>query len=412
MKITAMKKLYPVFFITLFDQISITVGFPVLTFLCFDRHSTLFAASASHATRSIWYGILSSSPYIVAIAAAPLLSFFSDHFGRKRLLMVGALGALFYSVITAVSILYGMLMLLFVGSLVCGFCARTEPVALAVVSDLSEAAEKKVNMGYLQVSISIGAFLGPIIGGYFAKRFLFSTLNFSFPYMIGAAVGLLTVMLTAFYFKETFKPSVLKKPRFFQSLNSLLKPGVLKISVILAITQMSWRLYYQFVPPILKITQHYSPTMIGLFIALIAFWLIVASAFGIKLLDRFLAAKKILSCACYAMFLGLLILILGTHLVGIKRDFLIWLSAIPMAMGDVVAYCMIVTFYSEMVSADNQGKIMGLNFIVVSVIWSIAGLLGGGLAAININFPIYFALFVMLPLLMFFCRDSSRAVRC
>lgn len=393
-------RFYPIFLTMLFDQISVSIGFPVLTFLCFDKHSTLFAVTASHAIRSLWYGLINSAPHFIAIAAAPVLSYFSDHFGRKRMLMITALGTLLFSLFTVISILSGLILLLLIGSLVNGFCARTEPIALAIVSDLSDAPKKKINMGYLQVVISVGAFIGPIIGGYFAKRYFFSTLNFSLPFLISALFGIIAVLLTRFYFKETYSGNITKTETLYQSLKVLVNSNVLKFSVILALTQMSWRLYYQFVPPMLKLGLHYSPTMIGFYVALIAFWLIIASAFGIKFLDKFLSGRQILTYACYAMFFGLLMIILGIHLSGFAGELITWLSAIPMAMGDVIVYCMIVTFYSEAVSGDHQGKIMGLNFIVVSTVWFLTSLLGGGLMAINVHLPLYVAALILLFLLI------------
>ena len=74
---------------------------------------------------------------------------------------------------------------------------------------------------------------------------------------------------------------------------------------------------------------------------------------------------------------------------------LLWISAIPMAMGDVVVYSVIVTLYSNAVGAKKQGAIMGFCFIIVSLVWSATALVGGLIGALHIALPMYFALVVI-----------------
>jgi MFS superfamily sulfate permease-like transporter len=57
-------------------------------------------------------------------------------------------------------------------------------------------------------------------------------------------------------------------------------------------------------------------------------------------------------------------------------------------MADVIIFCAITTLYSHAVSPHDQGKVMGLCFIIVSAVWVLTGLLNGLLAGININLPI------------------------
>ena len=62
-------------------------------------------------------------------------------------------------------------------------------------------------------------------------------------------------------------------------------------------------------------------------------------------------------------------------------QYLLWISAAPIAIGDVVAYIAITTLYSNAVDKDNQGKVMGLCFIIISLTWALTALLGGVLAS-------------------------------
>jgi DHA1 family tetracycline resistance protein-like MFS transporter len=74
-----------------------------------------------------------------------------------------------------------------------------------------------------------------------------------------------------------------------------------------------------------------------------------------------------------------------------QSDVVIWISAIPIAVGDVVAYSCLIALYSNAVLPEAQGKVMGMCFIVVAVIWALTGVAGGVLMGIAKLFPLMLA---------------------
>jgi DHA1 family tetracycline resistance protein-like MFS transporter len=249
------QSIFPLLWVMLFDHTSLNMTFPILTLLFFDTQSSLFSPDTSHAVRSMWYGLCVAVPHVVNIVLTPILSALSDEFGRRKLLLVGTLGAFLFAMTAALGILWGSLTLLFLGRFIQGAFSRTQPIAQAVIGDISPREHKVRDMGYLQLSISIGAFLGPIIGGYFAHQFLFAQLNFSLPYFMAAFFAGISVLLTLGMFKETLS---VKKQTSWRVFNwqvfkkVMLNPQVLFISAILFLSQISWSMYYQLIPPILK----------------------------------------------------------------------------------------------------------------------------------------------------------------
>ena len=399
-------KLWSIFIITLFNEITITIGFPILTFLCFDPNSTLFPTNASDSSRSFWFGLLSSLPHMVAIVTYPILGYASDHWGRKPILILGAASALLLSILTTFGIFYGTISLLLIGSIIAGLCSRTMPITLAVVGDMSEDRYKIVNMGYAQFFISVGAFIGPLLGGYFAKRFFFENLNFSMPYLIGVFMALFTLILVIKSFKESYSTTIAnntKNDKFVWK--RLFNSNVIKISLILILTQISWRIYYLFAPPILQKSFHYSTTSVGLFLGLVAVWLAIASIF-IKFFSN-LSMIKIVKYFCWAELFGLLLFIIGSLFpLGKFSEFLIWGSAIPVAMSDVIIFCALTTLYSQSVSEHDQGKVMGLCFLITSAVWSLVGFMGGIIMPININLPILSTpLWLIIVLILLFSKS-------
>ena len=107
-------------------------------------------------------------------------------------------------------------------------------------------------------------------------------------------------------------------------------------------------------------------------------WLALATSIGLKILDKLFTIKHILYGAYLAELFGLLLANLANHLpANTFSQFITWFAAAPIAMGDVIIYSLITTFYSNAVSEHDQGKVMGVNYIIVTIVWASTGILGG-----------------------------------
>jgi DHA1 family tetracycline resistance protein-like MFS transporter len=392
---TRPQSIFPLLWVMLFDHTSLNITFPVLTLLFFDVQSSLFAPDTSHAVRSMWYGLCVAVPHIINIVMSPILSALSDEFGRKKILLLGTLGALLFALTSAFGIVCGMLSLLFLGRIIQGALSRTNPIAQAVIGDISSREKKVRNMGYLQSSISIGAFIGPVIGGYLASPVDFAQLNFSLPYFVAAIFAGISCVLTLVIFDETLlvKRSGAAWNYFnYQTIKKVItNPHVLRISVILLLSQISWSIYYQFIPPILKTALGFDAKALGIFVGMIAFWLALATTFGIRLLDKRFSLRQILFISLYMVLFGLLLSMFFCFWhISQKSFLLIWLAAVPTAIGDVIAYSCLITFYSNVVAKEEQGKVMGVCFIIIGLIWSLSAMFGG----------LLMSLYELLPLLV------------
>lgn len=408
-----LQSISPLLWVMLFDHTCLNMTFPVLTLLFFDTQSSLFAGDTSHAVRSMWYGVCVSLPHIGNIVMAPILSGLSDEFGRKKILLIGIAGALLFSLIAGLGVILGALSLVVIGLLVRGIFSRTNPIAQAVIGDMSPRDLKVRHMGYLQSAISLGAFVGPLLGGYLANRYLFSTFNFSLPFFVAAIFALVSFLLTLFVFKETLtiKKHAARWSEFnFRTIKKVFsQPDVLRISLILLLTQVSWSLYYQYIPPTLKTILHFDAHELGLFVGMVALWLMVATTFCIKWLERFYQFKQILFISLYLVLIGtvLTVVFCGLQLQG-KWSLLVWVAAVPTAIGDVIAYSCITALYSNVVEKEEQGKVMGFCFIVIAFIWAVTGLVGGMMMSAHALLPLMVAPFgVVLAIRMLHRFDGS-----
>lgn len=378
------------FGINFLDLTCITITYPLITLIFFDAHSRLFSSTMSFAERSMWYGLCVSLPNIINIFVAPLLSALSDEFGRRKILLLEILRALSFTLSVGLGIYTGKLALVLLGFAMKGAYARPSPTPLAIIGDIAPKGKKILYMGYLQFATSLGACIGPIIGGYVATRFLFTQLNFSLPFFISAGIALLNASLAFFFIHDT-----LKKRRFsganqfsFAAIKQIiLHPKVRQISLILFLIQISWSTYYQFMPPILKAVYHFDSHQLGWFIGMIALWLAVATGLVIKIIHSLLTVRQLLLLSIYLVLIGLFITLLGFG----SDDALLWLGAVPTAMGDVIAYSCLITLYSDVVEGEKQGKVMGLSFLIVGCAWTLTGFFGGILMSISPLLPLIIA---------------------
>jgi DHA1 family tetracycline resistance protein-like MFS transporter len=401
------KKLFPLFLVILFDQTSLSIMFPVLTFIFFDKSSALFSPDTTHATRSLLYGVCISLANLSSIIVAPLLSLLSDNYGRKKILLISTLGAFTFALFSTLGVLYGILWLVLAGKFISGLCSSTDPVAQAIVGDLVEKDNKVLHMGHLQFIISVGAFIGPVIGGYFAKAWLFSSLNFSVPFLIAAAFAVIATLITSIFFKETFRPKEQHPLQLKQTFSLLRNPIILQISITLLLMQISWSTYYQFIPPLLKTSFYFNSTQTGLFVGLIAFWLAIASTIILGLVKNRYTHHQLIKYSTHLMFIGfctIFISVIFSH--NHFSAMLLWLSGALIPIGDVIGYCAITTLYSNAVSAEDQGKAMGLCFVIVAITWTGTALGGGALAALHISLPLLCAPCGIISLLILNQRKS------
>ena len=387
------KTVRSLFGIIILDQIYLTIATPILTLIFFDTQSRLFTEDTSFATRSMWYGLCVALPNMINLFFAPCLSALSDEFGRRKIMLLEIFSAFLFTLFVGLGIYLGTLGFVFLGIIIKGAFARINPTALAMIGDTVPKDKKIHFMTYLQCAISIGAFAGPILSGYVANRFFFAELNFSLPFFIGSFLALTNLILTFLLIGETLKKSTHQSFAHFNwpAIKRIIThKDVLRISLILLLIQISWSTYYQFTPPLLKIWYGFNPHELGWFTGMIAFWLAIATSIGFYILRRLLTSHQLLLLSVYLVILGLLMTVSACLLLP-SQSIWVWIGAIPIASGDVLAYSSLTALYSNAVSHEEQGKVIGIGFIIVGSAWAATGFLGGMLMGLSPLLPLIIA---------------------
>jgi MFS family permease len=396
------RNIFALFVTMIFGNASERIIFPLFALVFFDLHSHLLTNDVSLATRSYWYGLCMAIPSVASFIAAPLLSCLSDRFGRKKLLLFSLSGTMVAGIITSVAILASSIYLFIFGVFIQGLFCRTNPLAQATIGDISTGKDKLLTMGYLQSMIAFGAFLGPIMGGYCATLY-FDQLNFSAPFFLSAILSAVGILVCYFFFKETLvTPHKTVSLRLIFGSVALFK-DTLNLAAILACGQITWSFYYQYVPAALKLMGQFSAGSIGLFVGLMALWVALGSSLGLHFLRNRFTLFSCLKIGLSLQCLGSVLVVIAFY---VHWSWLIWVSSMPAAAGDVIVFGVLSTAYSNRYQ-HQQGQAMGACYLNAALMWTITGLLGGYLIALFDTLPLIIAPFGVVLALMLIRKPSA-----
>jgi DHA1 family multidrug resistance protein-like MFS transporter len=132
---------------------------------------------------------------ITQLIFSPLWGGLSDQYGRKPLLVLGALGNAIALIMFGVA---SQLWMLFLARFLTGlFAAATLPTSMAYISDSTSEEERGRGMGIIGAAMGTGMVLGPGIGGWLGNTSL------SLPFFVAAGLSLLAAVLILLILPES-----------------------------------------------------------------------------------------------------------------------------------------------------------------------------------------------------------------
>ncbi len=141
-----------------------------------------------------WIGLVMA---IATFLASPVLGNLSDHFGRRRVLLL-ALGGLAvdYALLTIVETLPW----LFVARALSGIFGGSYAAAQAAIADITKPEERARNFGFVGAAFGIGFVAGPAIGGFLGE------ISPRAPFVAAAVLAAANMLYGYFIFPETLPP--------------------------------------------------------------------------------------------------------------------------------------------------------------------------------------------------------------
>lgn len=328
-------------------------------------------------------GYLVAAFAVAQLIVSPLSGKWVDTFGRKRMIVIGLL------IFSFSEFLFGIgktVEILFISRILGGVSAAfIMPAVTAFIADITTLESRPKALGYMSAAINTGFIIGPGVGGLLAE------VGPRIPFFAAAGLALFTAVLSTITLREP------ERNHAEQAEKTAQKPGFGRI----------------FVP-----------------MYFIAFIIIFITAFGLSsfesLFSLFVDHKFAFTPKDIA------IIITGGAIVGtiaqvalfgkmaskwgeirLIRYCLIFSAVLVMAMTVVQSYAMIllvtiiifigfdllrpaVTSYLSKIAGNEQGFVGGMNSMFTSIGNVFGPIVGGILFDINLNYPYYFAAFVLL----------------
>lgn len=373
--------LTPLLLVIIIDTMGFGLIIPILSPLFMEHTGAILPSTTSLAMRDFLYGLSMASFTATMLLGAPFLGDLSDHWGRKKILIVSLIGTAIALLISAYGILIHNVVLLILGRALAGFAAGSQPIAQAAIADVSSHDNKAKNMAMLGFVSCAGFVIGPIIGGYFANPAYF---NYATPFFIAATLAFANAVAVNFTFRETFHPKHQKKLELLKGLvlfiDAFKNREIRGVIGAMLFYQIGFAIYLTFISIFVVQSFHFSTTKVGHFMAY--FGLIMALTYILIMpnIVRIASLKNIVRGGLVVTVITLLCLLWPIQWV-------VWITMIPLAASNGITYTATLTLLSNQMSSEKQGWIMGVIAATTATAWGVGSLLAGALGSGNILLP-------------------------
>lgn len=385
-----LRVLFPLFLVIFIDTMGAGLLFPILEPLVVDPVSSILPDATGFTARQTWFGIVMSAYMLMMFISAPIVGDWSDHVGRKKALLFCLIMTCIGYLLSAQGVANHMIIILLIGRAVDGLSASSEAISQATILDISSREEKSINLGLIILAASTGFTMGPLCGGLLSDPEVVTWFNWTTPLYFAACLAVFNSLLLLVTFKDP-KPKANKVFKInFKRCVELLTDAfkikeIRKLSVIFFFHELGWAIYIQFIPVFLFKKFGFTSHDIAMFMVILALGYAFGSSILNRIVNRFLSAKTII-------ILGLALVALGYYITYSYNDILLIKSAvILLTAGGAISYAAILTMYSNQVSEDRQGWIMGVTGSVTAFAFCLTGLSGNVLGIYNINLPLVVA---------------------
>ncbi|MDM1044823.1 MFS transporter [Myroides sp. 1354] len=343
-----LNKLWIVILIVALNSIGFSIVIPLLPFLLEDylpSNQIVFGM-----------GLLFSIYAICSFITAPILGALSDKYGRKPILIISLLGSVLGYVFLGIG---GALWVLFLGRIIDGLTAGNISVLFAYIADNSKQEERSKWYGYIGAAMGIGKIGGPTLGA------LLSTISLALPFYLTAFLLFISTLAVYFFLPESLAVKLKDKKIELNNLNPFklllntfsIKPlkhllliGVL-FYIVLTVFQFNMTLF-------LKDIYSLNTLHIGILLTIVGIVEIVSRGFLLPFLLKIYSQRTVTTIGLLTLIVGFSCIVSSIYINSLA---LISLALIFIILGEGLFEPTYLSKLSEQTSADDQGKIQGIN---------------------------------------------------
>ncbi len=352
----------PLFFVlatVAIDAIGIGIIIPVMPDLILEVGGGTLGSAA------VWGGVLASVFAVMQLLFGPTIGNLSDRYGRRPVLLISLF---FMGIDYLVMGVAHTIWLLFVGRVIGGLTASTQPTVAAYIADISEPDEKAQNFGLIGAAFGIGFVLGPLFGAAFAE---FGTRA---PFYAAAAFSLGNMVFGWFVLPETVTDEI-RRPFNWRRANPLgglihvgRLPGLKLLLAIMFFFQVAFTVY----PAIWSFYTlerfGWEPWMIGVTLAVYGVAIAFVQGWLIRVVLRYMSERQ-------AVLFGLGFEMVGFLGYGFITETWQVFVLIPLGSLGAIALPALQGIMSRTALDNQQGELQGVLTGVVSLAMIISPLI-------------------------------------
>lgn len=205
MSYRAQKQLWVLTLLGLIGSIGISLPYPIFApMLLHPAHNAIVPAMWPVSSHAIILGVLLAIYPLGIFLGSPVLGGLSDHYGRRKLIIMSLFGATLGYVLTALALHYNNLYLLLFTRFLTGFAESNVAILRSAVADMPDI-NKHHGFGLIGVGLTMGYIIGPPLGGILSDPSIVAWFNFATPFYLAAGIVLIAAFLAWIILVEPVK---------------------------------------------------------------------------------------------------------------------------------------------------------------------------------------------------------------
>jgi len=402
--------LLPIFYTFFLDNFGLSIVYPIFTPLFLQPELGILPMDTPSSTRTLLLGFLISSFSFAQLFGAPLIGELSDRIGRKRAFYTTILGTTVGYFLTALSIMFQNLFLLFTSRLLAGFFAGNQALCLAAIADIRQEEHVRTkNFGFLGSAGGLSFIVGILLGGLLSNSSKSNPFLVASPFWMICILSIINFFLMKYFFKESFSAEKKSSFHFFKGVRDIAHAFKNARLRFLYLTYfffvIAWITSMQFFPTFVILHFHASPFFLTFLLSAIGFLWFFTNFFINRPLASRLRPEQTINGALILLSTFLFLCLFSDQL---SLFFLFFALAACMA---ALSWTNILASVSLNASKDSQGCTLGINQSIGASAAILGPSIGGALAGFHESLVYLFTVLASFAAFFFsthpFKRKSS-----
>ncbi|MCI0480691.1 MAG: MFS transporter, partial [Candidatus Dadabacteria bacterium] len=379
-------RILPLYFVIFIGFFGYSLMITIFTPLILDNSGGILDSLHFRVDRSIVLGVMLMLYPLGQFLGSPVLGAMSDRFGRRPILLVSLFVIAVCYALFALSLQMSNLPAVMVISIIMGLADADIVTAQSAIADVSTQENRSRLFGYIYLSASSAYVAGPLVGGKLADPSIVPWFDYATPYWAVFILLIFAFASTYLVFRETRVSGEGSKTGYFEAFTNML--SIFSAGRIRIIYLVNFLIYFSIFgffrsyPMYLVDRYHMGVGRVSDFIAWVAVPIVFANLWLTGYLAKQFPPRRITVYSTLLFGILTFVIILPSY------EGVLWVTLFLPGLALAVALPACASMLSLMVSADEQGGVLGNNQSLQVGAEALSGFAAGLLAALVIELPL------------------------